>query len=90
MKIWNVAPIMDAEKDQDPDTRRHLCTMSLHNGAPTADVRMALNHRQQKHFVLIDLSGQNRSGTLRKMVQWRRQISGDWIRRPDCDDLAVG
>ncbi|KAF9177411.1 HIR complex subunit [Haplosporangium sp. Z 11] len=33
VKIWNLAPIIDAEKDQDPDARRHLCTMSLHNGA---------------------------------------------------------
>ncbi|KAG0309893.1 HIR complex subunit [Dissophora globulifera] len=33
VKIWNIAPILDAETDQDPDTRRHLCTMSLHNGA---------------------------------------------------------
>ncbi|KAI7832276.1 WD40-repeat-containing domain protein [Gamsiella multidivaricata] len=33
VKIWNLAPIIDAEEDQDPDARRHLCTMSLHNGA---------------------------------------------------------
>ncbi|KAG0345255.1 HIR complex subunit [Podila humilis] len=33
VKIWNMAPILDAEKDQDQDVRRHLCTMSLHNGA---------------------------------------------------------
>ncbi|KAI1295149.1 HIR complex subunit [Mortierella claussenii] len=33
VKIWNLAPIVDAEEDQDPEARRHLCTMSLHNGA---------------------------------------------------------
>ncbi|KAG0201883.1 HIR complex subunit [Mortierella sp. GBA30] len=32
VKIWNLAPIIDADKDQE-DARRHLCTMSLHNGA---------------------------------------------------------
>ncbi|KAF9413406.1 HIR complex subunit [Podila epigama] len=33
VKIWNMAPIVDIDQDQDVDTRRHLCTMSLHNGA---------------------------------------------------------
>ncbi|KAG0362558.1 HIR complex subunit [Podila minutissima] len=33
VKIWNMAPILDTEKDQDGDTRQHLCTMSVHNGA---------------------------------------------------------
>ncbi|KAF9974826.1 HIR complex subunit [Actinomortierella ambigua] len=33
VKIWNMAPILDADKEQDPDAKRHLCTMSLHNGA---------------------------------------------------------
>ncbi|KAF9206226.1 HIR complex subunit, partial [Haplosporangium sp. Z 27] len=33
VKIWNVAPMIDEDRDQDPEERRHLCTMSLHNGA---------------------------------------------------------
>ncbi|KAG0265506.1 HIR complex subunit [Actinomortierella ambigua] len=33
VKIWSLAPILDADKEQDPDAKRHLCTMSLHNGA---------------------------------------------------------
>ncbi|KAF9103107.1 HIR complex subunit [Mortierella sp. AM989] len=33
VKIWNVDSMIDEDKDQDPEARRHLCTMSLHNGA---------------------------------------------------------
>ncbi|ORZ17493.1 WD40-repeat-containing domain protein [Lobosporangium transversale] len=33
VKIWSLAPIIDANQDQDPEAWKHLCTMSLHNGA---------------------------------------------------------
>ncbi|KAG0051915.1 HIR complex subunit [Gryganskiella cystojenkinii] len=33
VKIWNLEPILNADEDQDAEAKRHLCTLSLHNGA---------------------------------------------------------
>lgn len=98
VKIWSLAPIIDADNDQDPDARRHLCTTSLHNGM-TELANLRLNIAQhymglilEQMFMATPLYPLDlvRSGAVRKVVQRRRQISGNWIRRYDRNDMAIG
>jgi len=66
VKIWSIAPILDADNDQDPNARRHLCTTSNHNGMarvfvynilPAARICLADAHGNNYNSYLFFFSG---------------------------------